>query len=41
MIFHLDIGSAQQVSSPKNFICAHQTKVRTIAAKKIYYCYNR
>ena len=34
MIFQLDIGSAQQVNSPKYLICAHQTKDRTNAPNK-------
>ena len=34
MIFQLDIGSAQQVRSPKYLICAHQTKDRTNAPNK-------
>ena len=34
MIFQLHIGSAQQVNSPKNLICAHQTKDRTNAPNK-------
>ena len=34
MIFQLDIGSAQQVNSPKYLICAHQTKNRTNASNK-------
>ena len=34
MIFQLDIGSAQQVNSPKYSICAHQTKDRTNASNK-------
>ena len=35
MIIQHDIGSAQQVNSPKCLICAHQTKDRTNAPKKI------
>ena len=34
MIFQLDIGSAQQVNSPKYLICAHQTKDMTKAPNK-------
>ena len=33
-IVQADIGSAQQVSSPKYLICAHQTKGRTSAPDK-------
>ena len=29
MIVQVDIGSAQQVNSPKYLICAHQTQNRT------------
>ena len=28
MIIQVDIGSAQQVNSPKFLICAHQTRIR-------------
>ena len=34
MIFQLDIGSAQQVNTPKYLICAHRTKDRTDAPNK-------
>ena len=34
MIVQHDIGSAQQVNSPKYLICAHQTKDRTNAPDK-------
>ena len=34
MIFLLDIGSAQQVNSPKYLICARQTEDRTNAPNK-------
>ena len=34
MIFQLDIGSAQQVNSPKYLICTHKTKDRTNATNK-------
>ena len=34
MIFQLDIGSTQQVNSPKYLFCAHQTKDRTNAPNK-------
>ena len=34
MICQLNIGSAQQVNSPKNLICAHQIKHRTNAPNK-------
>ena len=34
IIFQPDIGSAQQVNSPKYLICAHQTKDRTNAPNK-------
>ena len=34
MIVQHDIGSAQQVNSPKYLICAHQTKDRTSALDK-------
>ena len=33
MIVQHDIGSAQQVIAPKNLICAHQTKERTVLIK--------
>ena len=29
-----DKGSAQQVNSPKYFICAHQTQLRTVTPNK-------
>ena len=29
-----DIGSAQQVNSPKYLICAHQTQLRTVTPNK-------
>ena len=42
MIVQHDIGSAQQVNSPKYIICAHQTKDRiNDRNKKNYYCYIR
>ena len=34
MIVQADIGSAQQVSSPKHLICAHQTQNRIKIPKK-------
>ena len=34
MIVQYDIGSAQQVNSPKYLICAHQTNDRTNASNK-------
>ena len=34
MIVQVDIGSAQQVNSPKNLICAHQNKARIDSANK-------
>ena len=34
MIVQHDIGSAQQVKSPKHLICAHQTKDRTSTPDK-------
>ena len=34
MIFQLDIASAQQTNSPKDLICAYQTKERTNAPNK-------
>ena len=40
MIVQVDIGSAQQVNSPKYFICAHQSKNRLDSHKileKIFY----
>ena len=36
MIVQIDIGSAQQINSPKHLICAHQTQNRTnVPDKKI------
>ena len=35
MIVQHDIGSAQQVNSPKYLLCAHQTRDRTSAPDKI------
>ena len=35
MIVQADMGSAQQVSSPKQVICAHQTKDRIDTPDKI------
>ena len=37
MIVQHEIGSAQQVNSPKYFICSHQTKDRTNAPDKTIY----
>ena len=34
MIVQQDIGSAQQVNSPKYLLCSHQTKDRTSAPDK-------
>ena len=34
MIVQLDIGSAQQVKSPSNLLCAHQTRDRKENPKK-------
>ena len=40
MIVQVDIGSAQQVNSPKYLICAHQTQKRIAEPnKKNQYCY--
>ena len=34
MITHLDIGSSQEVNSPKSLIGAHQTRARSDTANK-------
>ena len=36
MIVQVDIGSAEQVNSPKYLICAHQTKYRINVPNKNY-----